>query len=263
MRIIIILYILFLLSPYTFAQSYKAIIQTEINAINKMPLWIAYLVPLDSFGEVINNEYMEFNQIHSYKILDDGQINNVNVLFTMYFDRNNKIRKVFKRWADGGALHSIAYYNSNGRLIYGVYNKGDETHGKLYADTSGFHIKHFPKENECKDCFEAYLFLSTKCIETQYNIIMLQRPKNAKRTNFTPQVGDSAILCSTHIYSLPNGEKTAKGEDGITVQFGMPVIISALTNGWCRVNSIFNAPIGYIPMCARTSCLVNIPLARD
>ena len=34
-----------------------------------MPLWIAYLVPLDSSGKVIEDEYMEFNQIHSYKIL--------------------------------------------------------------------------------------------------------------------------------------------------------------------------------------------------
>ena len=74
MRMIIILYILFLLLPYTFAQSYKETIRTEINAINKMPLWIAYLVPLDSSGKVIEDEYMEFNQIHSYKILDDDQI---------------------------------------------------------------------------------------------------------------------------------------------------------------------------------------------
>lgn len=66
-----------------------------------MPLWIAYLVPLDSLGKVIEDEYMEFNQIHSYKILDDGQIKNSNILFTMYFDSDNKIRKVFKRWADG------------------------------------------------------------------------------------------------------------------------------------------------------------------
>lgn len=55
-----------------------------------------------------------------------------------------------------------------------------------------------------------------------------------------------AILCSSCIYSLPDGEKTTKGEDGIAVQFGMPVVISELTNGWCRINSIFNAPIGYI-----------------
>ena len=163
----------------------------------------------------------------------------------MYFDSDNKIRKVFKRWADGGALHSIAYYNSNGRLVYGIYNKGDETHGKLYADASGFHIEHFPEENECNDCFEAYLFLSTKSIEAQHNII-LQSSSNAKRTTFIPQIGDSAILCSSYIYSLPDGEKTTKGEDGIAVQFGMPVVISELTNGWCRINSIFNAPIGYI-----------------
>ncbi len=39
-----------------------------------MPLWIAYLVPSDSSGKVIEDEYMEFNQIHSYKILDDDQI---------------------------------------------------------------------------------------------------------------------------------------------------------------------------------------------
>ena len=159
----------------------------------------------------------------------------------------NNIRKVFKRWADGGALHSIAYYDSNGRLIYGVYNRGDETHGKLYADAPGFHIEHFPEENECNDCFEAYLFLSTKCMEAQYNII-LQSPPNAKRTIFTPQVGNSAILCSSYIYSLPNGEKTTKGEDGIAVNFGMPVVISNLTNDWCKINSIFNAPIGYIPI---------------
>lgn len=247
MRMIIILHILFLLSPYTFAQNYKETIQAEIDAINEMSLWIAYLVPLDSLGKVIEDEYMDFNQVHSYKILDDGQIKNANILFTMYFDSDNKIRKVFKRWADGGALHSIAYYDSNGRLIYGVYSRGDEIHGKLYADASGFHIEHFPEANECNDCFEAYLFLSTKCIETQYSII-LQSPPNAKRTNFMPQVGDSAILCSAYIYSLPDGEKTTEGEDGTAVSFGMPVVISALTNGWCRVNSIFNAPFGYIPI---------------
>lgn len=233
------------MKQHTFGQSYKETIQEEIDAINEMPLWIAYLVPLDSLGKVIEDEYMEFNQIHSYKILDDGQIKNANILFTMYFDSDNKIRKVFKRWADGEALHSIAYYNSNGRLVYGIYNKGDETHGKLYADASGFHIEHFPEENECNDCFEAYLFLSTKSIEAQYNII-LQISSNAKRTTFIPQIGDSAILCSSYIYSLPDGEKTTKGEDGIAVQFGMPVVISELTNGWCRINSIFNAPIGYI-----------------
>ena len=144
-----------------------------------MSLWIAYLVPLDSLGKVIEDEYMDFNQVHSYKILDDGQIKNANILFTMYFDSDNKIRKVFKRWADGGALHSIAYYDSNGRLIYGVYSRGDEIHGKLYADASGFHIEHFPEANECNDCFEAYLFLSTKCIETQYSII-LQSPRMLK-----------------------------------------------------------------------------------
>ena len=179
MKRVIILYILFLLSPFAFAQNYKETIQTEIDAINKMPLRIAYLVPLDSLGKVIEDEYMEFDQIHSYKILDDGHIKNANILITMYFDSDNNIRKVFKRWADGGALHSIAYYNSNGRLIYGVYNRGDETHGKLYADTPGFHIEHFPEENECNDCFEAYLFLSTKCMEAQYNII-LQSPRMLK-----------------------------------------------------------------------------------
>lgn len=247
MKRVIILYILFLLSPYTFAQNYKETIKTEIDAINKMTLRIAYLVPLDSLGKVIENEYMEFDQIHSYKILDDDQIKNANILFTMYFDSDNKIRKVFKRWADEGALHSMAYYDSNGRLIYGVYSKGYETHGKLYADAPGFHIEHFPEENECSDCFEAYLFLSTKCIEAQYNV-KLQSPPNAKRTNFMPQVGDSAILCSPYIYSLPDGEKITEGEDGIAVSFGMPIVISKLVNDWCRINSIFNAHIGYIPI---------------
>ena len=141
----------------------------------------------------------------------------------------------------------VAYYDSNGRLIYGVYSKGYETHGKLYADTPGFHIEHFPEENECSDCFEAYLFLSTKCIEAQYNV-KLQSPPNAKRTNFMPQVGDSAILCSPYIYSLPDGEKITEGEDGIAVSFGMPIVISKLVNDWCRINSIFNAHIGYIPI---------------
>lgn len=105
MKRVIILYVLFLLSPYIFAQNYKETIQTEIDAINKMPLRIAYLVPLDSLGKVIEDEYMEFDQIHSYKILDDGQIKNANILFTMYFDSDNNIRKVFKRWADG--VHCI------------------------------------------------------------------------------------------------------------------------------------------------------------
>lgn len=101
MKRVIILYILFLLSPFAFAQNYKETIQTEIDAINKMPLRIAYLVPLDSLGKVIEDEYMEFDQIHSYKILDDGHIKNANILITMYFDSDNNIRKVFKRWLTG------------------------------------------------------------------------------------------------------------------------------------------------------------------
>ena len=84
-------------------------------------------------------------------------------------------------------------------------------------------------------------------MEAQYNII-LQSPPNAKRTIFTPQVGDGAILTQFLHLSLPNGEKTTKGEDGIAVNFGMPVVISNLTNDWCKINSIFNAPIGYIPI---------------
>ena len=159
----------------------------------------------------------------------------------------NKYKFSDKRQSLGGIISTIMGLLALASLIYGVYNKGDETHGKLYADASGFHIEQFPDENECKNCFEAYLFLSTKCIEAQYNII-LQSPPNAKRTIFTPQVGNSAILCSSYIYSLPNGEKTTKGEDGIAVNFGMPVVISNLTNDWCKINSIFNVPIGYIPI---------------
>ena len=30
----------------------------------------------------------------------------------------------------------------------GYIIRGDETHGKLYADAPGFHIEHFPEENE-------------------------------------------------------------------------------------------------------------------
>ena len=55
MERVIILYILFLLSHFAFAQNYKETIQTEIDAINKMPLRIAYLVPLDSLGKVIED----------------------------------------------------------------------------------------------------------------------------------------------------------------------------------------------------------------
>ena len=30
--------------------------------------------------------------------------------------------------------------------------------------------------------------------------------------------------------------------------FGMPVVISKIVNGWCRINLTFNAHIGYIPI---------------
>lgn len=52
----------------------------------------------------------------------------------------------------------------------------------------------------------------------------------------------------TFILCLMEKKKTTKGEDGIAVNFGMPVVISNLTNDWCKINSIFNAPIGYIPI---------------
>ena len=122
MKRVIILYILFLLSHFAFAQNYKETIQTEIDAINKMPLRIAYLVPLDSLGKVIEDEYMEFDQIHSYKILDDGHIKNANILITMYFDSDNNIRKVFKRWADGGSRIYTRFHNRRHKNTLQLHN---------------------------------------------------------------------------------------------------------------------------------------------
>lgn len=124
MKRVIILYILFLLSPFAFAQNYKETIQTEIDAINKMPLRIAYLVPLDSLGKVIEDEYMEFDQIHSYKILDDGHIKNANILITMYFDSDNNIRKYYRapRMLKGRILRHkleiVPYYAAPTFILY-------------------------------------------------------------------------------------------------------------------------------------------------
>ena len=223
-----------LLPTYAFTQSREASILAEIDAINEMPLWVAYLVPLDSLGEVVSDEFVDFSQVYSYKLLDDSQIENAFPLFTVYFDEKDRVRKAFKRWTDGGALHSIAYYDSNGQLVYGAYNKDVETYGRVYADTfrSGLSVEMFP---------------STECIEKQYGVA-LQKPRNAQKIRFVPQPGDDAVLCSSHVYSSPNGKKSAKGEDGIYIYFGMPVIVSALAGDWCKITSIFHAPIGYAPI---------------
>lgn len=234
MKTFISLFIGLLLSPYVFSQRPDSIVQAEIDAINEMPLWIAYLMPLDSLGEVMNDEFMDFNQVHSYKFMGDGQIGNAFPLLTVYFDKDNKIRKTFKRWADGGALHSVVYYDSSGQLVYGIYNKGGENYGRLYAHTF-----------RCD--WEMEVFPATECIEKQYGVV-LEKPRHAPRTRFVPQPGDNAVLCSPYVYSSPRGEKSTEGRDGTCISFGMPVVVSALIGDWCKISSVFNAPLGYVPM---------------
>lgn len=84
----------------------RDVFQREVDSINKMPLRIAYLIPIDSLGRCVNEEFLDSENMYHYALV--GEINSdMNILSTIYFDNQNNIRKIIESWPDGGYLKKL------------------------------------------------------------------------------------------------------------------------------------------------------------
>jgi hypothetical protein len=76
----------------------------------------------------------------------------------------------------------------------------------------------------------------------------LQKHFYAPRINFKIKPGDKGFLCTSYIYTSVKGELTQIGADSIQISFGMPIVINSIEKKWCKISSVFNSFIGYIPI---------------
>lgn len=223
----------------------RDILQHEIDSINKMPLRIAYLTLIDNMGEYVNEEFLDFENMYHYVLVGEKK-NDMNILSTIYFDDQNNIRKIIESWPDGGYLKKIIYYNNKEKPIYMIYCKDAEFYGRIYYDVYNYTEKGVPKC--CYDNFkQSYLEYSINEIKKNSSVF-LQKHFHAPRINFKINSGDRGFLCCPYIYKSVNGDSTQVGADSIEVSFGMPIIINSIINDWCKISSVFNTFIGYIPI---------------
>ena len=85
----------------------------------------------------------------------------------MYFDSDNNIRKYL---SDG--LTGVHCTVSHIIILMGDWYMGyilERWNHESCMPTPGFHIEHFPEENECNDCFEATYSYLRNYMEAQYN----------------------------------------------------------------------------------------------
>ena len=222
------------------------VFQREVDSINKMPLRIAYLTLIDSLGRCVNEEFLDFENMYHYALV--GEIDSdMNILATIYFDNQNNIRKTIETWPDGGYLKKIIYYNNKEKPIYIIYCKDAEFYGKIYYDGYNYYTeKSVPKcsYNKFKQAQIGSSISKIKNISNDF----LQKYFYAPRINFDIKPGDKGFLCTSHIYSSIKGELTQIGADSIQISFGMPIIINSIEKKWCKISSVFNFFIGYIPI---------------
>jgi hypothetical protein len=224
----------------------RDVFQREVDSINKMPLRIAYLIPIDSLGRCVNEEFLDSENMYHYALV--GEINSdMNILSTIYFDNQNNIRKIIESWPDGGYLKKIIYYNDKEKPIYIIFCKDAEFYGKIYYDGYNYYTeKSVPKcsYDKFKQVQMGYSISEIKNINNDF----LQKHFYAPRINFKIKPGDKGFLCTSYIYTSVKGELTQIGADSIQISFGMPIVINSIEKKWCKISSVFNSFIGYIPI---------------
>ena len=242
---IIILALLQLLSVAVGLSQNRDVFQQEVNCINKMPLRVAYLTLIDSLGRYVTEEFLDSEDMCHYALV--GEINDdMNILSTIYFDNQNNIRKIIESWPDGGYLKKIIYYNEKEKPIYMIYCKDAEIYGKIYCDGHNYYTEKSVTKCSYDKFKKAQMGYSINEIKNISNDF-LQEHFCAPRINFKIKPGDKGFLCSSHIYMSIKGKLTQVGADSIQISFGMPIIINSIKKKLCKISSIFNSFIGYIP----------------
>lgn len=220
--------------------------RNQIEAINKMPLQVAYLVPVDSLGQYMFMELMTPEMCDHCEVVADISGEQFTCFATLYFDNEGKLRKTIKQWADGGDLNNIVYYDKQGNIIYAVFATGTDEYGKLYSYNSQIYVDYSYSKPFFHNGFHLWINMTTEDLTTVYKV-KLDLPRNCKSIIFTPvKVGDRVLLSTNKVYVSPNGNLISEDYN----YFGRYVIVNKIKGDWCMVKGIISAAgesIGYIP----------------
>ena len=161
-----------------------------------------------------------------------------------FHQRMHRVRLKNLGTTDKKSSHKIKY-----KKIPRVHWKRTEEifYGKIYYDGYNYYTeKSVPKcsYNKFKQAQIGSSISKIKNISNDF----LQKYFYAPRINFDIKHGDKGFLCTSHIYTSIKGELTQIGADSIQISFGMPIIINSIEKKWCKISSVFNFFIGYIPI---------------
>lgn len=208
---------------------------SQVEAINKMPLRIAYLVPVDSLGKYMYLEFAAPSMCDHSDVVADIDYRQVTSFATLYYDEKGRVRKTIKWYSDGGDLNNVVYYDEQGNILYAVYASTSEKYGKLYSCNSQIHINHSFSELDFREGFHIWINMTTENLANVYKSD-LKMPENCKSVTFLPiKIGDLAFLCTNRAYISPNGRLINKDDNMAGAYFGGRVVIDDIKGDWCKV----------------------------
>lgn len=220
----------------------------QVEAINKMCLHKAYIVPVDSLGQYMNDEVISDDMYDHCEVVANIIPHQVHTFAILYFDTTGKLPKSIEWWSDGGDLRTLSYYDEQGNLIYSVYNFYDNNCGRLYITGSKKYIEHpFSQADNSQGNHRLAILPTLKTTEfaSQYKA-HLQMPDSCSTESFVPiRKGNKAYLCTNRIYTTPQKDITKSEE----IQWGQFILIDSVVNGWCGVRiPTHETLIGYVPI---------------
>ena len=207
----------------------------RVEAINKMQLKIAYLVPVDSLGKYMYEEFIGPDMCDHSSVIAAIDYRQVTSFATLYYDADGRVRKTIKWYSDGGDLNNVVYYDEQGNILYAVYAGTSEKYGKLYSCNSQIHIDHSFSELDFREGFHIWINMTTENLANVYKSD-LKMPENCKSVMFSSiKVGDRAFLCTNRAYISPNGRLINKDDNMAGAYFGGRVVIDDIKGDWCKV----------------------------
>lgn len=252
MRTILLTLLLSIAAISAFAQTTNTYPEctSQVEAINKMPLRVAHLVPVDSLGKYMYLEFGAPSMCDHSDVIADIDYREVTSFATLYYDEKGRVRKTVKWWSDGGGLNNVVYYDEQGNILYAVYASASEKYGKLYSCNSQIHIDHSFSELDFNEGFHLWINMTTENLASVYKSD-LKMPEGCKSVTFSHiNTGDHAFLCSNRAYISPNGRLISEDDHMASAYFGKSVVIDEMKGDWCKVRSSivteFDETIGYV-----------------
>ena len=223
---------------------------SQVEAINKMPLRMAHLVPVDSLGKYMYLEFAAPSLCDHSDVTADIDYRQATSFATLFYDEKGRVRKTIKWCSDGGDLNNVVYYDEQGNILYAVYASTSEKYGKLYSCNSQIHIDHSFSELDFREGFHLWINMTTENLASVYKAD-LKMPENGKSVTFSPvKAGDRAFLCTNRAYISPNGRLINEDDRMAGTYFGRRVVIEEMKGDWCKVRysivTDFDETVGYV-----------------